>query len=235
MRKLIDLSGKKFGMLTALAYQRQNNKTFWTCKCDCGSVTTVRSSNLISLSTRSCGCYRSGSPREKRISHTIIDGVPVIELFISSKVHGANTVLIDRKDYHLISDYRWSLIKRERTFYATARINGVPVLMHRLILDATESNLDVDHRDGNGLNNTRANLRLATRSQNASNRRLSNKHGVYKGANWNKVIKRWVVKVCKDRKVHYGGCFINEHDAAIAYNELAKKLHGEFALVNDIK
>lgn len=54
-----DITGQKFGKLTAINYEIKNSKVYWKCKCDCGNETTVASSNLINGHTTSCGCIKS--------------------------------------------------------------------------------------------------------------------------------------------------------------------------------
>ena len=57
-RGRLDLKGKTFGRLTVIRETRKNNCIFWRCLCQCGKKTSVRTDDLISLSTQSCGCYR---------------------------------------------------------------------------------------------------------------------------------------------------------------------------------
>lgn len=73
--------------------------------------------------------------------------------------------VVDDEDYDLVSQFKWYANVSGRTVYAERKTRRVQMSMHRLILDAP-AHLCVDHIDGNGLNNTRANLRLATRQQN---------------------------------------------------------------------
>ena len=104
--------------------------------------------------------------------------------------------------------------------------------MHRLILNAPQNKL-VDHVDGNGLNNRKTNLRLCNYTQNAWNRRpAAGGHSKYKGVTWNNNSKGWYVRICKDYKSIYLGCFDNEIEAALAYDHKAEELFGEFAYLN---
>jgi hypothetical protein len=91
----------------------------------------------------------------------------------------------------------------------------------------------VDHKDGNGLNNRRGNLRSCTRKQNAANRRLAtnNKSG-YKGVHWSKTRHKWVAQIGVDKKCINLGAFIDPWEAAQAYNTAALIEWGEFALLN---
>lgn len=105
---------------------------------------------------------------------------------------------------------------------------------HRLVaeyfLDNWDPKLDVDHIDMNKLNNHYSNLRMATRSQNNANtdKRTNNISG-FKGVYWNTQKNKWNAKSQKDGKQYHFGYFDNKLDAARAYMEGAKKLHGEYA------
>lgn len=115
--------------------------------------------------------------------------------------------------------------------YATHRANGKPVvLMHRLILGCA-SDLEVDHIDGDPLNNRRANLRPATRGQNRQNTRPK-KHGTsrFKGVTRLRRMgaARWQAAI----KSRFLGTFSTEDDAARAYDQEARRLFGPFARLN---
>lgn len=106
--------------------------------------------------------------------------------------------------------------------------------MHRDII-GKRGCLDVDHVDGNGLNNQRANLRFATRSQNAMNRSIvtRNRTGL-KGVSYRPELKvrKWQVRITIGRKTISVGYFGNTRDAAKAYDIAAKRLFGKYAKTN---
>lgn len=144
--------------------------------------------------------------------------------------------IVDAADYEWLSQWQWYARYNGR-WYAmrhTPRVNGVQhtVLMHREILDAPDG-MDVDHRDSDGLNNSRTNLRLATRSQNKFNSRMSasNTSG-YKGVSWHKRQKKWNAYICVNCKLMHLGSFDSPEDAADAYDKAAIQYHGEFARLN---
>lgn len=91
----------------------------------------------------------------------------------------------------------------------------------------------VDHRDSNGLNNQKENLRIATQLENSRNRARGalNTSG-YKGVCWHKRAKKWAVSIRYDGKRMHLGLFANKIAAAAVYDDAARKLFGEFAKCN---
>lgn len=61
-----DLTGQQFGRLTAVGYFKENSKTKWSCRCECGQMTAATTSDLRAGKTVSCGCFRADSLRERR-------------------------------------------------------------------------------------------------------------------------------------------------------------------------
>lgn len=98
---------------------------------------------------------------------------------------------------------------------------------------ADPTSQEVDHINGNGLDCRRGNLRLCTKSENQRNRR-PNQNGTsgYKGVGWYKKYNCWRVRIQVNGKKQHIGYFDNEIDAATAYDNAAKQLHGEFARLN---
>ena len=92
----------------------------------------------------------------------------------------------------------------------------------------------VDHENGNGLDNRRTNLRIATTSQNNRNTALrSTNSSGYKGVSWNNENQRWKAQIQTDGTKTFLGYFDDLLDAAQAYNDAALEQHGEFARLNE--
>ena len=149
--------------------------------------------------------------------------------------------IIDDIDFELINKFKWHLYEHCNNKYAVAHDRSEQgkdktIRMHRLILNA-EKGVVVDHVNHNGLDNRRINIRLCTQSQNAMNgniRTSVNKSSKYKGVSWNEKRKRFVSYIMLNYKRIYIGRYKNESDAAIAYNNKAIELFGEFAFLNTI-
>lgn len=139
--------------------------------------------------------------------------------------------LVDDCDFDELSQYTWYY---RADGYAFRHAVGRPsmVRMHRQIV-AAQPGVEIDHRDGNGLNNTRANLRLATATQNRQNMRgHKNSASQYKGVNWHD--KGWRARIKVFGKEIFLGLFVTQREAVLAYNEAAQKYFGEFARLNDV-
>ena len=120
----------------------------------------------------------------------------------------------------------------------TTNVNGKKgriVLLHRVVMRCHDSNTLVDHRDMNPLNNTRLNLRLATRSQNSQNTmKAIGCSSLFKGVTWSKRSRKWQATIKGGAKRIYLGLFDSEHEAGHAYNRAAIEIHGEFARLNPV-
>jgi len=140
--------------------------------------------------------------------------------------------IVDAEDYDQLSQYKWTAAKSPNTFYAVRSVRGRQIRMHRLITNAPKG-LVVDHRDHNGLNNRKENLRLCIRSENARNQRpQAGRSSKYKGVCWHKTQKRWHARVHSNGVTYHLGSFKSEIEAAKAYSKKARELYGQFAHLN---
>lgn len=146
--------------------------------------------------------------------------------------------LVDDEDFEYLNQFKWHARKSRDTFYASRNLkisknNRKTIQMHRVILGTTDTKIQGDHIDGNGLNNQKSNLREATHEQNRRNTK-SYKNGVskYKGVSYRKDSKKWRSIINFNKKVIRLGYFSSEIEAAKAYDVKAKELFGEFAWLN---
>lgn len=147
--------------------------------------------------------------------------------------------LVDDDDYKELSKHKWHF-KPNRTGGYAARgpvkdRKQYTLRMHRFILGIYDERY-VDHIDGNPLNNQRINLRACTRAENNRNTtKRKDSQNQYRGVILNKKTKRWRARVqINGKRLWSSKSFPTEREAALAFNELAIKYHGEFARLNEI-
>ena len=147
--------------------------------------------------------------------------------------------IVDDEDFEMLSRFKWCARKSDGglLWYACRkeRINGRQhqQQMHRLILNAP-AGLFCDHINGNGLDNRRCNIRLATPQQNGMNQRVHAKSKTgFKGVTVS-TCGKYQAQIKVNGKLIYLGSFADKTSAAIVYNEAAIKYHGEFANLNKV-
>ncbi len=144
--------------------------------------------------------------------------------------------LVDDEDYIELSKYKWFASSNRYTHYAIRHLGTLErkvIRMHRLIVKAPDG-MYVDHIDGNGLNNQRSNLRLATKSQNNHHivRHRKDTSSIFLGVTFRSRDGVWAAQITKNYKKVYVGEFKTQEEAARAYDKKAKELFGEFACLN---
>lgn len=150
--------------------------------------------------------------------------------------------LVDDEDYDSLIPYQWyafrgsrsQIIYAARSHYVSNPVNGksrtVKVYMHKQITGYAKT----DHKNRNGLDNRRENLRSATQTQNNANipKRKGLHSSRFKGVSWSPARSKWEAKTSVNGKTIHLGRYISEIDAAKAYDRAAVEYFGEFALLN---
>lgn len=143
---------------------------------------------------------------------------------------------VDVADLPILSQYRWAADRCGPEFYAVSYLwrsnRSHRLYMHRLLMGAGTSE-EIDHINANGLDNRRENLRLATRSQNNANQRLTRRNASgFRGVSWDRTRHKWAAHICFQKKHMALGRHDTAEDAARAYNAKARELFGEYARLN---
>jgi hypothetical protein len=135
--------------------------------------------------------------------------------------------IIDAVDFERVSKHKWHHHAANRTntkSYARARINGKMIFLHQFILAVPPDKI-TDHRNRDGLDCRRANMRACTRSQNACNVAV-------RGGRFTVMLRIKDPSVPRGQRDYYGGTYDSPEDAARAHDVLALRIHGEFAGLN---
>lgn len=133
----------------------------------------------------------------------------------------------------------WYCLDNDRGHKYAARSAGTRskpaiTLLHRVVAEWAygPSTLEVDHQDGNTLNNCRGNLRYATPGQNQANGKSRGYTSDFRGVSWEHRRSKWKACIQFDGRRVFLGYFDNDIDAAFAYDKKARELFGSFARLN---
>lgn len=138
--------------------------------------------------------------------------------------------IVDDEDFERLNTYKWHVSSRGNISYAARKVMDKNIYMHREVL-GSPNNMVVDHIDGNGLNNSRLNLRSCTQSENIKNSKLSKSNSVgFKGVS--RSGTGYKAQICVNRNKMYLGYFGKAEEAAKAYDKAALEHFGEFANLN---
>jgi hypothetical protein len=189
--------------------------------------------------TKYLGYYATEDEADKVFEEAVRATTPLFTPLTISRIDAAvihlpngQLSLISSSDWDNVSKYRWhnsdGYVKTNRS----APQRGL-LQLHRLIMDPP-AGMDVDHINGNGLDNRRCNLRIATRSQNRMNERIRPAKATsrFKGVSWNTKSRCWVVNLKLNGEQKHLGSFPCEIAAANAYDDEAIRLFGDFAATN---
>ncbi|MGL5713501.1 MAG: anaerobic ribonucleoside-triphosphate reductase activating protein [Paraclostridium sp.] len=153
-----------------------------------------------------------------------------VEIILETQGKEVGRALVSIDDFEIVKNVRWHLEKsRGKLEYAANCSDGKTKRMHKMILSKSKYEI-IDHIDGNGLNNTRENLRVVTSSENACNSKVGdNTYSGIKGISYDKRTNKWVAYITKNRKNKNIGQFNYLENAKTARLEYEKKLHKEYS------
>lgn len=256
MNKLIkNETGNRYGRLVVLEHVKHPNRreACWRCLCDCGNEHAVRGSSLRTGITKSCGClskemahkrfkkygeeWRSRRKPERKNKATFNNGICKLELY-DKKNNVIDHFIIDEENYDKIKPYRWGLAAEGYIGARLTKNDNSRTYLHRFILDT--NCVQVDHANGDKLDNRKSNLREVTHSENFQNQMKRQTYAgkpttsIYKGVSLARKTGKWTAQIGVYGKPIVLGRFKNEVDAAHAYNKAALKYFGEFARINII-
>lgn len=212
-----NLKDKRFGHLVVQSYIGGGK---WLCLCDCGKKKAIWADYLNSHASHSCGCF-DGNNRDPII---VGDGTAKIPL------SQGKFAIIDERDLEKVKQYRWSAVNCGHTYYAMN--SHTKNHMHRFITGAPRGTV-VDHKDNDGLNNKRDNLRITNNMVNGHNRKKKPfATSKYRGVCWSKQAQKWHASISYMGKNYFLGHHTDEIEAAQAYDRAAAQFYGIDACTN---
>lgn len=137
---------------------------------------------------------------------------------------------VNDEDFGYLNQWKWFALKDKNIFYAVRQASQAiygkqfTIRMHHVIIGKPPEGYETDHRDGNGCNNQRKNLRFVTRRQNQQNRKYQNSSSRYPGVCWYKRDRKWQAEIRVDNKYKYLGRFATELEAFNAYKQAVKAI-----------
>ena len=150
--------------------------------------------------------------------------------------------LVDDENFERLNVYRWYtrklVLKSRVTYYAVRNLAYAgkqrTVQMHRQILGLTDSRIQTDHQNGDGLDNQNKNLRVATPTENQRNQRKRiNCSSEFKGVCWHKAARKWEAYIRINGQRQHLGLLETEKAAAAVYDQAARHEFSDYALTNN--
>jgi hypothetical protein len=154
----------------------------------------------------------------------LIDSINNLSITTTEKIIvGDITFIIDSADLPIVNQHKWKIVN-------SYVVSTKGIKLHRLLMNP-DDNKDIDHRNGDPLDNRRCNLRVCNRSQNLQNRRkFKNNTSNYKGVT--NCSGRFRARITIDRQQMHLGYYDNAYEAGLAYDAAARLHFGEFARLN---
>lgn len=222
----IDRVGQVFDRLTVVKFHSSDGKRVrWECKCICGNTSFVIADNLTSGVTKSCGCLKRELTIERKTKHGNYSK-PFYRRYVAM-VNRCNNP--DNASYYKYGGRGIKVCDRWLEPDGKGFLNFLEDMMPK-----AETGVELDRIDNNG-DYEPSNCRWVTTQQNSFNTRDRGGTSKYKGVSWSTKRKKWVAQITVDGVTKNLGGFVEEKEAALAYNKAAKRLFGEYANLNDFK
>lgn len=140
--------------------------------------------------------------------------------------------MVDDCDFKRLNQFKWYAHKRHNIFYAArmARFSDgkrYAIHMHHEIIGTPPCGFMPDHRNGQGIDNRRKNLRFVTNRQNQQNQKNYKSTSKFPGVCWDKARQKWKAAIQINKKTKHLGRFINEKKASEAYKQAVNELGEE--------
>lgn len=249
MNRYNDIVGKVFDRLLVLEYLgyfvkdgTKSKRHYYKCQCSCDKKTilVVDRYKLLSGHSTSCGCKLTESLKKRnkennpskyyirQVNENYIDDSGVGHIKMSNT---DNEMICDKENIEKLLKYYWN----ERKGYARSSIGMKKIYAHRIVMNVSdyEINKQIDHINGNTLDNRKQNLRVVTSQQNGMNSaiRKDNTSGIT-GVGWDKSKNMWYARIQYNNKQIFLGYFTKFEDAVTTRIKAENKYFGEYSYNN---
>lgn len=223
-----DLTNMKFGRLKVIKYSHSNNdgRAMWLCNCDCGNNNiVVNGKYLRNGDTKSCGCLTTEGMKELIEKNKKHNKITIVDDTVHVGLKDDKEFLCDVRDIDICKNSYWYF---NNNGYARSVIKEKTFLFHNCIIK-TNQNEEIDHINGNRLDNRRKNLRIVNHLDNMKNKGIysNNKSGT-SGVYFNKNTGKWAVYIQSMKVQHYLGEYYEIADAIKIRKEAELKYFGEY-------
>lgn len=235
MGKYDRLIGKQFGNLEVVNFYGHNkrNLILWECKCCCGNIIYVTSTDLTSGKKDNCGCKTKEKQRNAKLQQNKYDLTGEYGIGYTNK---GEEFYFDLEDYEKVKGYCWN--SHDGYIETRGLTRGEFLKMHRLIMGLKKGDgLLVDHINHNTHDNRKCNLRICTNQENCMNSSThkNNKSSGESGISYRKDNGKWRVRIWKNYKCYHIGQFDTYEEAYQARISAEDKFFGEFANLEERK
>ncbi len=157
------------------------------------------------------------------------------------KLTRGKVATVDTADLQWLTRWKWQAVKSRHTWYAARTVEAggqrQTIYLHRAVFErhyhAIPPGLQIDHKDGNGLNCVPGNLRLTSQTLNLANaRKRAGCSSRYKGVGWSKSAGKWRARIKVVGRARLLGYFDSEEAAAAAYDRVAREVFHDYARLN---
>ena len=237
MGKFIDRTGERFGRLTVIErgpniIRKEDKKPTitWWCLCDCGNEKLVRVNDLRNGHTQSCGCLHKESAMSTGLANKGQNRYEILDDVVVGYTSKNEPFYFDREDFELVSQYCWYKIRKG---YICAHHGKSTISLHRLVMGAKPYE-KIDHINHQMENACKSNLRVVSKSQNASNAQLSkaNTSGVT-GVSYDRRKGKWLAQLVHEGQ-HFQKKFGSFEEAVAARKAAEEKYFGEYSYDNSM-
>lgn len=226
-----ELKGKIFNKWEILRFSHKvGYAKYFVCKClDCNEERTVYIQSVTSRKSKSCGCISrvetAYNINKKYNKYEVIGDV--VRVFVNNDSN--KIMLCDIDDWEKLKEYYW---RESATGYANAMINYKNNRFHRMIFDLSDPKIQVDHVNGDILDNRKENLRLCSNQNNSFNRgKNSNNTSGYKGVHFDKDRNKWRASIMHNGKnISSPRRYNTPEEAYEWYVEKSNDIFGEFSV-----